>query len=176
MQFWAPDDGRKTRPKHVERLTEIKKLWNFASYRLYSENTSWINYGTRGDDGRRYEKAPPHPHPPPDEYKRVSPQHLTGKIAIDVRTKIGKAAAVTALLFVHTNRFSRPPLVALAVPSLRNRPLLSALVIWARISSTQHQADSLLFFASQLVCSSSRNMQLCIYKSWINYANRTNLT
>ena len=38
MQFWAPDDGRKTRLKHVERLTEIKKLWNVASCWLYSAN------------------------------------------------------------------------------------------------------------------------------------------
>jgi len=26
VQFLAPDDGRKTRLKHVERLTEINKL------------------------------------------------------------------------------------------------------------------------------------------------------
>ena len=38
VQFWAPDDGRKTRLKHVERLTEINKLWNFATCWLYSEN------------------------------------------------------------------------------------------------------------------------------------------
>jgi hypothetical protein len=38
VQFWAPDDGRKTRPKYVERLTEIKKLWNVASCCLYSVN------------------------------------------------------------------------------------------------------------------------------------------
>jgi hypothetical protein len=31
VQFWAPDDERKTRLKHVERLTEINKLWNVAS-------------------------------------------------------------------------------------------------------------------------------------------------
>jgi len=36
IQFWAPNDGRKTRLKHVERLTEIKKLWNVASCWLYS--------------------------------------------------------------------------------------------------------------------------------------------
>jgi len=36
VQFWAPDDGRKTRLKHVERLTEINKLWNVASCWLYS--------------------------------------------------------------------------------------------------------------------------------------------
>ena len=38
MQFWAPDDGRKNRLKHVERLTEINKSWNVASCWLYSEN------------------------------------------------------------------------------------------------------------------------------------------
>ena len=26
VQFWAPDDGRKNRLKHVERLTEINKF------------------------------------------------------------------------------------------------------------------------------------------------------
>ena len=36
MQFWAPDDGQKTRLKHVERLTEINKLWNVAHCWLYS--------------------------------------------------------------------------------------------------------------------------------------------
>ena len=36
MQFWAPDDGRKNRLKHVERLTEINKLRNVASCWLYS--------------------------------------------------------------------------------------------------------------------------------------------
>jgi hypothetical protein len=35
VQFWAPDDGRKYRLKHVERLTEINKLRNIASC-LYS--------------------------------------------------------------------------------------------------------------------------------------------
>jgi len=39
MQFWAPDDGRKNHLKHVERLTEINKLWNVASCWLYSANT-----------------------------------------------------------------------------------------------------------------------------------------
>ena len=39
MQFWAPDDGRKTRLKHVERFTEINILWNVASCWLYSTNT-----------------------------------------------------------------------------------------------------------------------------------------
>jgi len=38
MQFWAPDDGRKNRLKHVERLTDINKLRNVASCWLYSEN------------------------------------------------------------------------------------------------------------------------------------------
>ena len=37
-QFWAPDDGRKNRLKHVEHLTEINKLWNVASCWLYSVN------------------------------------------------------------------------------------------------------------------------------------------
>ena len=36
VQFWAPDDGRKSRLKHVERLTEINKLRKVASCRLYS--------------------------------------------------------------------------------------------------------------------------------------------
>ena len=38
VQFWAPDDGRKNRLKHVERLTEINKLRNIASCWLYSGN------------------------------------------------------------------------------------------------------------------------------------------
>ena len=38
VQFWAPDDGWKTRLKHVERLTEINELRNVASCWLYSEN------------------------------------------------------------------------------------------------------------------------------------------
>jgi len=38
VQVWDPDDGRKTRLKHVERLTEINKLWNVASYWLYAAN------------------------------------------------------------------------------------------------------------------------------------------
>ena len=38
VQFWAPDDGRKNRLKHVERLTEINKLRNVASFWLYSVN------------------------------------------------------------------------------------------------------------------------------------------
>ena len=38
VQFWAPDDGRKTRLKHAQRLTEINKLWNVASCWLYSAN------------------------------------------------------------------------------------------------------------------------------------------
>jgi len=44
VQFLAPDDGRKNRLKHVERLTEIKKLWNVASCWLYSENTKLSIY------------------------------------------------------------------------------------------------------------------------------------
>jgi len=38
VRFWAPDGGRKTRLKHVERLTERNKLWNVASCWLYSAN------------------------------------------------------------------------------------------------------------------------------------------
>jgi len=38
VPFWAPDDGRKNLPKHVERLTEINKLWNVASCWLFSAN------------------------------------------------------------------------------------------------------------------------------------------
>jgi len=38
VQFWAPDDGRKTRLKHVERLTEKNKLKNISSSSLYSAN------------------------------------------------------------------------------------------------------------------------------------------
>ena len=38
VQFWAPDDCRKTRLKHVQRLTEINKLWNVASCWLCSAN------------------------------------------------------------------------------------------------------------------------------------------
>jgi len=39
LQFRAPDDRRKHRSKHVERLTEINKLRNVASCSLYSANT-----------------------------------------------------------------------------------------------------------------------------------------
>jgi len=35
-RFCAPDDGRKSRLKHVQRLTEINKLRNVASCWLYS--------------------------------------------------------------------------------------------------------------------------------------------
>jgi hypothetical protein len=90
------------------------------------------------------------------------------------RTKIGRAAAVTVLLFGHTDSFSCPPIVALAVPSSRNHPLLPAPVIWSRISSTKQLADS-VFLCPSSCAPSSRNIQLCIYKSWINDANRTNL-
>ena len=38
VQFWAPDVGRKTHLKHVERHTEINKLRNMASCWLYFEN------------------------------------------------------------------------------------------------------------------------------------------
>jgi hypothetical protein len=38
VQFWAPDDGRKNRLKHVERCTEINRLWNVASCWLHSAN------------------------------------------------------------------------------------------------------------------------------------------
>jgi len=38
VQFWAPDEGRKTRLKHEELLTEINKLGKVASCWLYSEN------------------------------------------------------------------------------------------------------------------------------------------
>jgi len=43
--FWATDDGRKTRLKHVERLTEIYKLRNVTSCWLYSANILAM-YGT----------------------------------------------------------------------------------------------------------------------------------
>jgi len=55
VQFWALDDGWKNHLKHVESLTEINKLWNRASCRLYSANKcchifsmtskslSWVN-------------------------------------------------------------------------------------------------------------------------------------
>jgi len=39
VQFWAPNDGRKTGLKHLERLTEINKLWNVASLWLHSANS-----------------------------------------------------------------------------------------------------------------------------------------
>ena len=35
IQFWAPDDGRRNRLKHVEHFTEINKLCNVASCWLY---------------------------------------------------------------------------------------------------------------------------------------------
>ena len=37
IQFWAPDDGRRNRLKHVEHFTEINKLCNVASCWLYLE-------------------------------------------------------------------------------------------------------------------------------------------
>jgi hypothetical protein len=47
IQFWAPNDGRRYRLKHVENFTEINKLCNVASCWLYLE--IWAP-----DDGRRY--------------------------------------------------------------------------------------------------------------------------
>ena len=38
MQFSGPDDVRENRLKHVERLTEINEMRNFASCWLYSAN------------------------------------------------------------------------------------------------------------------------------------------
>jgi len=35
IQFWAPDDGRRNRLKHVEHFTEINKFCNVASCWLY---------------------------------------------------------------------------------------------------------------------------------------------
>ena len=35
IQFWAPDDERRNRLKHVEHFTEINKLYNVASCWLY---------------------------------------------------------------------------------------------------------------------------------------------
>ena len=42
MQFWTSDDGRKNRPKHVQRLTEINKLWNVASCWLFSASNLFM--------------------------------------------------------------------------------------------------------------------------------------
>jgi len=42
VQFWAPDDGRKTRLKRVQHLTEINKLWNVTSCWLYSAKIVFI--------------------------------------------------------------------------------------------------------------------------------------
>jgi len=42
VQFWAPDDGQKTRLNHVGRLTEINKLWNVTSCWLYSANFIYV--------------------------------------------------------------------------------------------------------------------------------------
>ena len=43
MNVWAPDDGRKNRPKHVQRLTEIYKLWNLC---VLDRTSSWyLNKG-----------------------------------------------------------------------------------------------------------------------------------
>ena len=38
MKFGAPDDGRKNRLKHVERLTERNKIQKRCNFWLYSEN------------------------------------------------------------------------------------------------------------------------------------------
>jgi len=38
VQFWASDDGRENRLKHVQRRTELNKLWNVVYCWLYSEN------------------------------------------------------------------------------------------------------------------------------------------
>jgi len=40
--FWAPDDGRNNRLKHIERLIGINKLRNVASFWLYSENKKTV--------------------------------------------------------------------------------------------------------------------------------------
>ena len=37
IQFWAPDDGRRNRLKHIEHFTEINRLCNVASCWLYLE-------------------------------------------------------------------------------------------------------------------------------------------
>ena len=41
IQFWAPDDGRRNRLKHVEHLTEINELCNGASCWLYLKIRLW---------------------------------------------------------------------------------------------------------------------------------------
>ena len=38
VQFCAPDNGRKNRLKHVERLTEMNKLRKISSFWLYCAN------------------------------------------------------------------------------------------------------------------------------------------
>jgi len=43
VQFWAPDDGRKNLLKHLERLTEIKQLWNGACWSYFAQ-ILFINY------------------------------------------------------------------------------------------------------------------------------------
>jgi hypothetical protein len=43
IQFWAPDDGRRTRLKHVENFSEINTLCNIASCWLYLKSI----YGAR---------------------------------------------------------------------------------------------------------------------------------
>jgi hypothetical protein len=44
IQFWAPVDGWRNRPKHVERFTEINKLCNVASCWLYLKTGTWGNF------------------------------------------------------------------------------------------------------------------------------------
>ena len=55
VQFWAPDDGRKNHLKHVERLTEINKLWNFASCWLYSASANIFFSFWRPNFNRRWD-------------------------------------------------------------------------------------------------------------------------
>ena len=46
VQFWAPADGRKNCLKCVERRTEIKTLWNFASFVvILCENLGLLKLG-----------------------------------------------------------------------------------------------------------------------------------
>jgi len=82
VQFWAPDDKRKTRLKHVERLTEIKKMWNFASCWLYSANevgdVSVYYISTVRKEGRRGFFCSTFPSRPvfPDNEQYVQPKHV----------------------------------------------------------------------------------------------------
>jgi len=56
VQFWAPDDGRKTRLKHAERLTEINKLWNVASCWLCSVNILAMHGYMNAEDSSFFSK------------------------------------------------------------------------------------------------------------------------